>query len=154
MRVRGATILAPVALLAVAACRDEARNLGPRPPQTIPVGNVDPRIPAYQANLYQVAQGGRYFAWYGCSGCHDDSARGAANLSDGRWHRGGGFADVYRAIARHRPAPAYEETVPVEQLWQLTAYVRDLPAHHPEKRRRVSLDQRGEPQGSQWSGPQ
>jgi hypothetical protein len=38
--------------------------------------------------------------------------------------------------------------VPVEQLWQITAYVRDLSSHYPEKRRRLSLDQKAEPQGS------
>lgn len=152
---RGATILilALASLPALAACSREARNLGPSLPQTAPTGNADPRIAAYQSNLYQVAQGGRYFSWYGCSGCHDDGAPGAANLPDGQWRHGGGFAEVYQAIARHRPGHDYERTIPIEQLWQLTAYVRDLPRHFPEKRRRTSLDQKGEPQGSRWSGP-
>jgi len=146
---------APLLILtALAACSNEAREVGPSLPQTPPVGNMDPRIAAYRANLYQVSQGGRYFTWYGCSSCHGDGAPGAANLADGRWQHGGGFADVYRAIAAHRPEPSYAGTIPVEQLWQVTAYVRDLPTHYPEKRRRVSLDQKGEPQGSRWSGPQ
>jgi mono/diheme cytochrome c family protein len=151
MRMGAASLLI---LTALAACSNEAREVGPSLPQTPPVGNADPRIAIYQANFYQVAQGGRYFNWYGCSSCHGDSAPGTANLSDGRWRRGDGFADVYRAIAEHRPQPGYADTIPVEQTWQITAYVRDLPKHYPEKRRRVSLDQKGEPQGSQWSGPQ
>jgi mono/diheme cytochrome c family protein len=141
-------------LAVLGACSNEVRDLGPNLPQTAPAGNADPRISAYQANRYQVSQGGRYFAWYGCSTCHEESAPGAANLANGHWRRGGGFADVYQAIAAHRPEPAYEDVIPVEQLWQVTAYVRDLPNYYPEKRRRVSLDQKGELQGSQWSGPQ
>lgn len=152
MRIIGVASL--LTLAALAGCNNEARELGPSLPQTAPAENTDPRISAYQSNLYQVSQGGRYFSWYGCSACHSDSAPGAANLADGRWQRGHGFADVYRAIAAHQPEPAYGDVIPVEQLWQVTAYVRDLPKHYPEKRRRVSLDKKGEPQGSHWSGPQ
>ena len=45
----------------LAGCTQEARQIGPTVPRTAPVGNADPRIPAYQSNVYQVAQGGRYF---------------------------------------------------------------------------------------------
>ncbi|UXC93436.1 MULTISPECIES: hypothetical protein [Sphingobium] len=134
-------------------CSQEARDLGPGLPQTAPHGNADPRIDAYQGNFYQIAQGGRYFAWYGCSPCHSEQAKGGARLSDGQWVQGGGFADVYRSIATGHGG-AFGRRVPVEQLWQITAYVRDLPLHYPEKRRRLLLDQKGEPQGSAWSGPQ
>jgi cytochrome c oxidase cbb3-type subunit III len=152
VRVVGAASL--LALTVLAGCSNEVREIGPSLPQTSPAGNGDPRISAYQANLYQVSQGGRYFAWYGCSACHSDGAPGAANLADNHWRGGGGFADVYRAIAEHRPAPAYGDIIPPEQIWQITAHVRDLSRHYPEKRRRLSLDQKSEPHGSQWSGPQ
>lgn len=135
-------------------CNKEARDLGPSLPQTRPAAGNDPRIPAYQGNAYQVAQGGRYFAWYGCSGCHTDSARGTLNLADGAWRGGSGFAQVFGAIADRHGRLRYGARIPVEQLWQLTAYVRDLPRHPPEKRRRLALDQRAEPQGSAWPGPQ
>jgi cytochrome c oxidase cbb3-type subunit 3 len=136
------------------SCSQEARMLGPNMPQTRPAGDDDPRIPAYQSNFYQVAQGGRYFTWYGCAACHRDDAAGALNLADGRWYRGGGFAHVFHSIADRHGQPGYGAHIPVEQLWQLTAYVRDRPAHYPEKRRRLDLDQKAEPQGSSWSGPQ
>lgn len=136
------------------ACSNEARIVGPSPPQTPPAGNGDTRVAAYQDNLNQVSQGGRYFAWYGCSGCHAEGAPGALNLPDGAWRHGGGFADVYGAIAARHGALRFGERVPVEQLWQITAYVRDLPAHTPEKRRRVAVDQQAEPVGPAWTGPQ
>jgi cytochrome c oxidase cbb3-type subunit 3 len=135
------------------ACSKEGRRIGPALPQSPPVGNEDARIPAYQDNLDQVSQGERYFAWYGCSACHDERARGVTDLSDGRWLHGAGFADVFAAIA-HRHGPLrFGARIPVEQIWQLTAFVRDLPTHHPEKRNRVALDQLSEPVGNSWSGP-
>lgn len=138
---------------ALAACSNEAREIGPTPPQTRPAGNADPRTRLYQDNAYQLSQGGRYFAWYGCAGCHDASAGGATSLA-GRSARATGFAQVFARIADGHGRLGYGARIPIEQLWQITAYVRDLPRHTPEKRRRLSLDQRAEPVGSRWSGPQ
>lgn len=143
-----------LAFACLAACSKEARDIGPSLPQTPPLGNGDPRIAAYQDNVYQVSQGGRYFSWYGCMGCHADDAPGARNLPDGRWRHGGGFAQVFTSIAKGHGGLDYGARIPTEQLWQLTAYVRDLPTHTPEKRRRLAVDQQAEPQGSTWSGPQ
>jgi hypothetical protein len=62
--VKGAGRHFSFALLAIlTGCSREARTLDPHIPTTPPVGPVDPRIPFYQANLYQIAQGGRYFSW-------------------------------------------------------------------------------------------
>lgn len=151
--VRGLGI-ALISAACLCGCSKEARTLGPTLPQTRPAANDDPRITAYQDNFYQVAQGGRYFSWYGCSGCHAEGAAGELNLADKNWYRGGGFADVFRSIADRHGHLAFGTRVPVEQLWQLTAYTLDLSQHYPEKRRRVAIDQKAEPQGSSWSGPQ
>jgi cytochrome c oxidase cbb3-type subunit 3 len=138
-----------------AGCSKESRTLGPDLPVTPPNGPTDARTATYENNVYQVAQGGRYFTWYGCGGCHGSGARGAANLSDGRWANGGGVDRVYMFIAHGHPGElaAYGDRIPAEQLWQLTAYVRSLAALAPERRRRQDLDQVGEPQGRVWSGP-
>jgi mono/diheme cytochrome c family protein len=149
---RGATILLLAACLC--GCSNEARNVGPTMPQTPPSGDDDARVSAYQANLYQMSQGGRYFAWYGCSGCHTDDARGVLNLPDSLWRYGSGFSQVYGSIADRHGALQFRTRIPVEQLWQLTAYVRDLPSHTPEKRRRLEVDQKAEPVGPAWTGPQ
>lgn len=142
-----------VAMLALAGCSKEARSLDPSQPQTAPTGNADPRVERYQDNAYQISQGGRYFTWYGCGACHGSGATGVFNLGDGRWAHGGGFADVYRSIAQGHPGRRYGELIPIETLWQITAYVRDLPKQPGEKRRRQDLDEAAEPQGRQWSGP-
>lgn len=141
--------------LMVAGCSAESRSAGPDLPQTGPTGAQDPRAARYERNVYQVAQGGRYFTWYGSGGCHSGSAQGALNLGDRIWVRGGNLDQVYRTIAEQHPGTpiGYATRIPSEQLWQITAYVRTLPRLSPEKRRRQDLDQTGEPQGRNWAGP-
>lgn len=142
-----------ILLFALSACSKEARSLGPAVPQTPPHGPSDPRIAQYQDNVFQISQGGRYFSWYGCGACHSDALPGVRNLADRHWTRGSGFDRVYAAIVQRHPAQRYAVKVPTEQLWQITAYVRDLPTHYPEKRHRQDVDQVGEPQGASWTGP-
>ena len=139
--------------LALCGCSQEARDIGPSVPQTPPRSAEDPRIRYFQGNVYQVSQGGRYFSWYGCAACHGENAPGFRNLSDDRWRSGGGFDRVYGAIAVRHGDLRYGIRVPAEQLWQITAYVRDLPLHTPEKRRRIAIDQSGEAQADSWAGP-
>lgn len=135
-------------------CSKEARTLAADLPQTPPHGAADPRIAKYQDNVYQVAQGGRYFTWYGCGACHASGATGARDLGDGRWRHGGAFDQVYRFVAdgHRRAGLRYGDTIPAEQLWQITAFVRDLSKVPLEKRRRLDHDQQAEPQGSTWTG--
>lgn len=146
------TVHFAIALL-LAGCQREARDIGPSLPQTAPNSAADPRKAYYQDNVYQVAQGGRYFSWYGCAACHDEDASGVRNLGDGRWRYGGSFDQVFASVAERHGSLNYAARVPPEQLWQMAAYVRDLPQHAPEKRRRLNIDQVGEPQGRTWSGP-
>lgn len=139
----------------VAGCSKESRTLGPDLPVTAPNGPADPRVAKYEGNVYQIAQGGRYFTWYGCGGCHGSGAQEAANLGDKQWAHRGAPDQVYAFIAHAHPGKlaTYGDRIPAEQLWQLTAYVRSLPKLAPERRRRQDLDQVGEPQGRIWSGP-
>ena len=153
-RPRSRRLITILALALLGGCSKEARTLLADQPQTPPAGASDPRVPKYQENAYQVSQGGRYFTWYGCGRCHAAGAKGVLDLGDGRWKHGGGFDQVYRFIARgHAGTLAnYGDRIPVEQLWQIAAYVRDLGTVAPEKRRRQDHDEQAEPQGRTWSG--
>lgn len=138
----------------LAACSVEKRPAGPSQPQTAPNGSNDPRIAAFESNAYQLGQGGRYFSWYGCAACHSGDAQGVLDLADKKWAHGGAFDQVYRSIAAHPGlATLPGDSIPTEQLWQITAYVRSLSELDPAKRRRQDFDQAGEPQGGNWSGP-
>jgi mono/diheme cytochrome c family protein len=137
----------------IPACSKESRTLGPEQPQTAPNGVGDPRAVYFEGNAYQVSQGGRYFSWYGCSTCHSDGASGARDLSADLKRRRQTFDRTYAFITSHPGVPVrYGDRVPVEQLWQITAYVRSLAETKPELRRRQDLDEAGEPQGANWSG--
>jgi len=141
-------------LLALGGCGKEARTLTADQPQTPPNGADDPRISKYQNNAYQMAEGGRYFTWYGCGACHAAGAKGVLDMGDGRWRHGSGFDQVYRFVAQGHPGKLahYGERIPVEQLWQITAYVRGLAQVKPELRRRQDHDEQSEPQGRIWTG--
>jgi cytochrome c oxidase cbb3-type subunit 3 len=149
MRSGGGASLA-AALLVLAACSKEKRVLDADQPVTDPIGSADPRARQFQDNAYQMAQGGRYFAWYGCGGCHGSGARGALDLGDGQWRRGSTPDRVYAAIAGHGALGA---RIQPEQRWQLAAYVQQLPRLDAAKRRRQDIDQAGEPQAGSWTGP-
>ena len=140
--------------IAASACSREARTLASDQPQTAPGGPQDPRLQRYQANVYQVAQGGRYFTWYGCGACHGADAAGALALGDDQWRHGSAADRVYAFIARGHPGEQarYGDLIPPEQLWQITAYVRELPKLDPARRQRQDADLAGEPQGRQWRG--
>ena len=146
------TGLLVVMAMLLSACSAEKRAVGPDQPRTPPNGPSDPRINLIENNVYQVSQGSRYFTWYGCGSCHAQGAQGYLELGDGKWRRGGAFDAVYGAIATGH-TPSYADRIPVEQLWQITGYVRSLTTLDPAKRRRQDVDQKGEPQAGNWSGP-
>jgi mono/diheme cytochrome c family protein len=134
------------------ACTRESRTLAADQPQSAPHGPDDPRGPRYTANFYQVAQGGRYFGWYGCGACHTPGAHGAASLVNGS---GRALSELYAAIAAHRAQTMGLDggRIPSEQTWQIAAFLRDLARQQPAHNRRSAADQLGEPQGNQWPGP-
>ncbi|MDB5725117.1 MAG: cytochrome c [Novosphingobium sp.] len=142
-------------VLALTACTAEQRSTGPEQPQTPPNGPLDTRIAFFENNASQLAQGGRYFSWYGCNGCHADGVQGPLDLNDRRSRRGLNFDQVFTAIADGHATmvPSYRDLIPTAQLWQITAFVRSLPSLPAGKRRRGDVDQVGEPQAAQWSGP-
>ncbi|MGG5890831.1 hypothetical protein ACLF3G_27460 [Falsiroseomonas sp. HC035] len=135
-----------LAAITLAGCSAEDRPVGREGARTSPSGPDDRRIALYQENRFQVSQGARYFTWYECGGCHGDSQADAAlNLADGRWRHGNRFDQVYAAIAEGPDSHGYAARMPVETLWQVTAYVRDLERNSPPMRQRQELDQKREP---------
>jgi cytochrome c oxidase cbb3-type subunit 3 len=144
-----------VIALALTGCSAETRSIDADLPVTPPQGPDDARIARYQGNFYQISQGSRYFGWYGCGACHDSHAAGVLNLGDSAWAHGSRFDQVYGFIAHGHPGPyaRYGQRIAPEQLWQLTAYVRDMPNWPPVKIRRQTVDASGEPQGRSWTGP-
>jgi cytochrome c oxidase cbb3-type subunit 3 len=138
-----------VMLVAGVSCSKEARKLASEQPQTPPLGASDPRIPAYADNVYQISQGARYFTWYGCGSCHASGAKWVITEQSSP-PQAKALATVYRFLANGHAT--YGNKIPVEQLWQISAYVLDRGETDPAKTRRAELDGRGEPQGDSWPG--
>jgi cytochrome c oxidase cbb3-type subunit 3 len=89
----------------------------------------------YEGNAYHIAQGGRLFRWYNCTGCH--AAGGGAigpALMDDTWRYGGRIDQIYSTIMQGRPngMPSFRDKIPPQQVWQLAAYVRALSGNVPK----------------------
>ncbi len=134
-----------VALL-LAGCSRERRTVDVEQPSTPPSASApDPRMDRYLKNSYEVSQGGRYFVWYGCAGCHDGRPGHAIDLAVGPWRHGRSVAEVFRYVAHDHPPPSEGPRIPDEQLWEITAYIDHLPSVDPEARFRQANDLAREP---------
>jgi cytochrome c oxidase cbb3-type subunit 3 len=157
VRVRkGAWMAAGLSVMAmVCACTAEKRAVGPNPPQTRPIGKLDPRRDTFEKNVFQVSEGGRMFQWQGCDSCHTETAPGAARLTDRLWRYGGTTEEIYASIADGRPdgMPAYGPRIASDQIWQIAAFLHNLPDSPPAQRARQTAALQGEPQGTTWKGP-
>jgi len=134
-------------LLALSACQRERRAIGPSPPESGPVAAVselfpgggqppppDPRSRKYEANAFQISQGGRLYRWFNCNGCHFNGGGGIGPaLMDDQWIYGASIEQIYNSIAQGRPngMPSWNGKIPPQQIWQIAAYVRSLSANVP-----------------------
>jgi cytochrome c oxidase cbb3-type subunit 3 len=134
---RAAEALLALTLAAgLAACDREDRSTRGAPlPETGPsFTRSDPRPAAYEGNAFQIAQGGRYYAWMNCAGCHFHGGGGIGPpLMDQDWRYGGSMQQIVDTILEGRPngMPSFRNRITEAQAWQLAAYVRSLSAQPP-----------------------
>ena len=141
MKTTAVAVLIP---LLVVACKREERSLRLEPALAAAfadvalmpngIGGAPPYIVAaldhpYDKNAYQLAQGKRLWAWYGCPACHGDgSGKWGPSLVDGWWRYGPDEASIFVTIRDGRPdgMPAFGDKMTTEQIWQLTGYIRAM----------------------------
>jgi len=86
----------------------------------------------FEGNARAAKTGGQLFVAYNCIDCHGADGSGAMgpSLADGRWHFGGGPAEVFESIYQGRPEgmPAWGGRISDDQIWMLVTYVRALSA--------------------------
>jgi mono/diheme cytochrome c family protein len=84
----------------------------------------------YDGDKKAIATGGQLFVAYNCIDCHGADGAGAMGPSfqDGRWHFGGSAGAVFESISEGRPdgMPSWGGRISNDQIWMLTAYVRQL----------------------------
>ncbi|MDB5446661.1 MAG: cytochrome c class [Phenylobacterium sp.] len=140
----GAGMVALATALALAGCNRENRNLdapaaesGPHkvtvtelyPGPTASPTPTDPRGLEYEGNATHVSNGGRYYKWFNCAGCHFNGGGGIGPpLMDEKWRYGGSIEQIYASIEQGRPngMPSFRAKIPDQQIWELAAYVRSL----------------------------
>ena len=99
-------------------------------PPPSPSGTASP----YQENAWGISEGKRLFTAYNCTGCHahGGGAIGPA-LMDDEWIYGYEPASIYSTIVEGRPngMPSFGNKIPVQQVWQLVAYVQSMSGQVP-----------------------
>jgi cytochrome c oxidase cbb3-type subunit III len=89
----------------------------------------DPHVKQYEGNPQHVAEGGRLFEWYNCSGCHFHGGGGMGPaLMDQQWRYGGRLDQIYASIVQGRPngMPSWARKIPDAQIWEIAAFVKSL----------------------------
>ena len=137
-------ILGAVAMsLATTACEREQRPYRELPAaaeraSSVRVGQLEPGGPQphaivkspYHDNAWGMSEGKRLYTAFNCAPCHGVNGGGAIGppLIDDKWIYGAGADQIYATISQGRPngMPAFGSHLPVQQIWQLVAYVEAM----------------------------
>lgn len=144
---RGRILFAAFFAVGLASCEREERQFRLDPPlaaglekiRLMPNGisGAPPEIyyalgEPYENNAYNLSEGKRLYAWFGCAACHGDGQGwiGPAFL-DGWWLYGPEMVSIAASIRDGRPhgMPAFREKMTSEQVWQLAGYVQTIGAY-------------------------
>ncbi|MGO4440942.1 c-type cytochrome [Rhizobium sp. RAF56] len=85
----------------------------------------------YERTAFDLSQGKRLYAWFGCVACHGDGRGGAGpSFMDGWWFYGPEMVSIVASIRDGRPhgMPAFRDRMTIDEIWQLAGYVRTIGA--------------------------
>ena len=86
----------------------------------------------YETNSYNLSEGKRLYAWFGCRDCHaDGQGHTGPSFLDGWWYYGPEMVSIFSSIRDGRPhgMPAFHDRMTTEQIWQLAGYVQTIGAY-------------------------
>jgi cytochrome c oxidase cbb3-type subunit 3 len=89
----------------------------------------------YETDAYNLGQGKRLYAWFGCPACHGDGRGGTGpSFLDGWWLYGPEIVSIVASVRDGRPhgMPAFRDRMTTEQIWQLAGYVQTIGAYKPK----------------------
>lgn len=88
----------------------------------------------FEGGAYDLSQGKRLYAWFGCPACHGEGegGKGPAFL-DGWWIYGPSMVSIAATIRDGQPhgMPAFRDKMTIDQIWQLAGYVKTIGAYSP-----------------------
>lgn len=145
----GATLMALLALAAIAGCQREKREYtgaptsqAPSPPRlsTLQPGQpaataADPVGPHYEKLAFHINEGSRLYHAFNCSGCHANGGGGIGPaLMDADWRYGGTIEQIHATILDGRPngMPSFRGKLTDAQAWEIAAFVRALSGNVPK----------------------
>ena len=134
---------AAICVLSAAGCERETRRYKELPAAAnretgVRLTALQPGMPEqqapvaspYQDNAWGMGEGKRLYSAYNCSGCHGVNGGGAIGpaLIDDKWIYGSQPDQIYSTISQGRPdgMPSFGGHIPVQQIWQLVAYVQSM----------------------------
>lgn len=141
--IRVLLVIPAAAMLFLASCNREERELRPSPSASQVVNEAQvsglnpganplppPPTPSiYEESAYSVSQGKTLFGQYNCVGCHANGGGGIGPpLMDNNWIYGSEPQNIFTTIIQGRPngMPSFRNRIPEYQVWELVAYVRSL----------------------------
>ncbi|EPE96466.1 c-type cytochrome [Rhizobium grahamii] len=86
----------------------------------------------YESTAYDLSQGKRLYAWFGCSQCHGDGqGKNGPSFLDGWWLYGPSMISIVASIRDGRPhgMPAFKDKMTSDQIWQLAGYIKSIGAY-------------------------
>jgi cytochrome c oxidase cbb3-type subunit III len=143
------TIVCLAAVLLLAACRREQRQLHHAPAASERTGGVvrlselQPGQPSPDVTIrnvaeeraYDLAEGKRLYTAYNCNGCHSHGGGGIGPpLMDDYWIYGSHPENIHDTIVEGRPngMPSFGGKIPDYQVWEIAAYVRSMSGLAPK----------------------
>jgi cytochrome c oxidase cbb3-type subunit 3 len=88
----------------------------------------------YETSGFDLSQGKRLYAWFGCASCHGDGRGGAGpSFIDGWWLYGPSMVSIVASIRDGRPhgMPAFQDKMTIDEIWQLAGYIKAMGAYSP-----------------------
>ncbi|WP_332304446.1 c-type cytochrome [Rhizobium sp. GR12] len=86
----------------------------------------------FERTAYDLSQGKRLYAWFGCAACHGEGEGGKGPpFLDGQWLYGPSMVSVAASIRDGRPngMPPFRDKMTSREIWQLAGYVRTIGAY-------------------------
>jgi cytochrome c oxidase cbb3-type subunit III len=89
----------------------------------------------YAKSPEHIEAGKQLFQAMNCTGCHACGGGFGPALMDKTWIYGGSVENIASTIVEGRPngMPSFRSLLPMEQVWELAAYVKSLSDHPTEK---------------------
>jgi cytochrome c oxidase cbb3-type subunit 3 len=86
----------------------------------------------YEKTAYHLSQGKRLYTWFRCAECHGEGEGGKGpSFLDGWWLYGPSMVSIAASIRDGRPhgMPAFKNRMTIDEVWQLSGYVKAIGAY-------------------------